>query len=240
MLVASALGVTLLLLAAGCARRRDTGSSGNTASNNSNAKNCCPCTTAGQRTLDAKLMSLLASARAYHHKANLQLRGDDRAGAIASMRALLALGLDSRWPEAEEVRLDAKARLAKLLLADGKADQALVLVDAELAETTRPSFYLANLHAVRGELLEARAKALDNAGKKDEGKTIARDAIAAFERSIAINKQLQRRLGVGGNGSGSGSGSGDGSSSGSGSGSTSGSASATGTGTGSGTTGGTP
>jgi tetratricopeptide (TPR) repeat protein len=155
---------------------------------------CCPCPGAKRAPLDEQLMSLLAAARAYHHKADLHLAREERAPAIAALRDLLALPLDAKWAEAEEVRLDAAARLAKLLLAGGAVEEALRLVDKQLAPPARESFYQANLHAVRGEVLEARSKQLDASGDKPTAREVARRAIEAFERSIVINKRLQRAL----------------------------------------------
>lgn len=156
---------------------------------------CCPCPTGQQqRPLSRELMAVLAAARGHHHQADIHLRQGELDAAIAKVRAILALGLDSRWPEAEEVRVDATARLAKLLLQGEKPEEALKLVDVELAKDLRPSFYQANLHSVRGELLEARVKVLDQKGEKEQAKTMAREALAAFERSIRINKALQLEL----------------------------------------------
>ena len=104
------------------------------------------------------------------------------------------LDLDPRWPEAEEVRLDATARLAKLLLRQKQTKQALGFVDRAIKDARRESFYLSNLHSVRGEILESEAGSLDRAGKKDRARQLSREAIDAFERSIAINKRLQHRL----------------------------------------------
>jgi len=155
---------------------------------------CCPCAAASQAALDEPLMSLLAAARAYHHQADLHLAREEPEQAVAALRELLALPLAAKWAEAEEVRLDAAARLAKLLLAAGAIEKALELVDGQLSAPARQSFYLANLHAVRGEALEARSKRLDASGEQGEAREVARRAIEAFERSIAINKQLQRAL----------------------------------------------
>jgi tetratricopeptide (TPR) repeat protein len=166
------------LLAAACGERR--------------AAECCPCSADAGRPLDEKLMALLSSARAYHHEADLYLAQRRPQEAVAALRALLALPLAAQWPEAEEARLDAAARLAKLLLEQGDEAAALALVDEQLAGRPRPSFYGANLHAVRGEVLEARVKRLDAQGDKAGAREVAREAIAAFERAIAINKQLQQ------------------------------------------------
>lgn len=173
------LVAVVLLLSVACSGRDDTCT--------------CPCGD-DQRQLSTALLSRLSAARAYHHQADILLGRGDLAGAIAKVEAVLKLDLDARWPEAEEVRLDATARLAQLLARQGSHARALALIDAALARKPRASFYAANLHSVRGELLEAQVKVLDAAGKKDEAKAMARQAMTALETSIRINKALQRQL----------------------------------------------
>jgi tetratricopeptide (TPR) repeat protein len=158
----------------------------------SEKQHLCPCPSENQ--LDQQLMVLLASARAFHHQADIHLQQGEVGQAVEALRQLLSLKLDRRWPEAEEVRLDATARLAKLLLGQGQEQQALTLVQQELTAGARESFYLSNLHSVRGEILEGRARRLETAGDRLGGKQSAREAIAAFEQSIRINQQLQQRL----------------------------------------------
>jgi tetratricopeptide (TPR) repeat protein len=152
----------------------------------------CPCP--DDRQLDEELMLVLASARAYHHQADLMLQQGDVQGAEATIRKILALNLDPRWAEAEEVRLDAAARLAKLLLGQAREAEAMSVAEEGIAASRRESFYLSNLHSVRGEILERRSKRLDAEGRAEQAKQAAREAITAFERSITINKRLQRQL----------------------------------------------
>jgi tetratricopeptide (TPR) repeat protein len=156
------------------------------------------CECPADRGADERLMLLLSTARAYHHQADLQLRQGEVDAAIQTVRRILALEADPRLPEAEEVRLDATARLGKLLLGKGETDEALRVVERGLAGVGRDSFYLSNLHGVRGEVLEKRAAALEGAGRKEEARAVAREAISAYERSIAINKRLEEKLGGGG------------------------------------------
>lgn len=175
------LGLLGLVLALGwsCAERRD---------------DRCRCAVGDARVLDEQLMLLLSTARSYHHQADIYLQQGDTARAMAAIRSILVLGPDGTWPEMEEVRLDAAARLAKLLLGQGKEAEALELAERVLQGARRDSFYLANLHSVRGEVLERRAERLKGEGKQEQARAAAREAIAAFERSITINKKLQRRL----------------------------------------------
>ena len=177
------VALTLSTVISGCAKERSAGAP------------CCPCLPAGRQPLDQALLSRLSTARSYHHQVDILLRQGQRPSAIDRLKQLLASGLSDDWSETREVRIDNTARLAQLLLAEqGDGGEALVWVDSELAKPHPQSFYLANLHAVRGDILEARAKRIDKMGDKVEAKRWARQAIAAFERSIAINKSLQARL----------------------------------------------
>lgn len=153
---------------------------------------CCPCPEG--KVLDQELLVRLASARSMHHQADLHLQQGEVEQAINAVRRILELDLDAKWPEAEEARLDARARVAKLLLGQGKEAEALEAVKLGIESARRESFYLSNLHSVRGEVLEHRSKRLDKEGDKPGAKRIAREAIEAFERSIAINKRLQHEL----------------------------------------------
>ncbi|MCK5799165.1 MAG: hypothetical protein KAI47_18355 [Deltaproteobacteria bacterium] len=156
----------------------------------------CECPSApGAGALSSALLSRLATARALHHQADLLLSRGEVDAAIGKVRAIMSLDLAARWPEAEEARLDAAARLATLLFSKKKdIASGLAIVDAALAQNPRASFYAANVHSVRGDLLEARVKVLDGQGKKVQAKRAAREAMAAFEVSIRINKALQARL----------------------------------------------
>ncbi len=169
----------LLATASGCAKREAA---------------CCPCEPGAQQ-LDQALMLLLSTARSLHHQADLLERQGEAAQAEATVRKILALEWKGDWPEAEEARLDALARVALMRLEARDLAGALKEADRGIEGAARESFYLSNLHAVRGEVLESRVKALDEEGKKDEAKAAARQAMAAFEASIAINKRLQARLG---------------------------------------------
>ena len=168
-----------LSVLAGCARASE--------------ERCCPCKQ-GSKQLDEGLMVTLASARAYHHQADIYQRQGQLDKAMATVKKILGLDLDARWPEAEEVRLDATARLAKMMLGMEQVQQALTLVEGQIKDARRDSFYLSNLHSVRGEILEHQAGALDKMAQKDKARQVSREALAAFEKSIAINKKLQQRL----------------------------------------------
>lgn len=147
--------------------------------------------------LSEELMLALSLAKNYHHKADVlaqEARLDEAAGAL---RQILAVRFPEDAPEAEDVRLDARARLAKLLAAQDRLDEALSVVEEGLAESARRSFFLANLYTVQGELHEARAAALDardTGADRAAAREARRAAIEAFDESIRINRALQKAL----------------------------------------------
>jgi hypothetical protein len=151
--------------------------------------------------LDEALMVPLAQARNHHHKADVLLEEGRLPDAIAALRPILALRFPAGAAEGEDVLLDARARLAKLLVKRGgraELDEALAVVDQGLAGGPRPSFFLANLYTARGEVLEASARlldlALDSVPSTEAAREARRAAVEAFDRSIAINEDLMRGL----------------------------------------------
>jgi hypothetical protein len=144
--------------------------------------------------IDQDLMISLAQAKNFHHKAKVYMSDGNLVAATASVRQILSLRFPAGAPEAEDVRLDARALLAKLLVSQGQLEEAMRTVAEGLAQTSRESFFVANLHTVQGEIHEARAakleEAKDTAGAAEE----KRAAIAAYDRSIQINEALQKRL----------------------------------------------
>jgi tetratricopeptide (TPR) repeat protein len=147
--------------------------------------------------IDQKLMLALSQAKNFHHKAKVYMSDGKLDDAIASVREILSLQFPAGAPEAEDVRDDARALLAKLLVGKGELDEAMRVVGEGIAASTRESFFVANLYTVQGEIHEARATQLEAAGdaaskaKADEEKHAA---IASFDKSIEINAKLQKRL----------------------------------------------
>lgn len=155
--------------------------------------------------LSEELMLALSLAKNYHHKADLLLQEAEPDQAATALQAILAIRFPEGAPEAEDVRLDARARLAKLLAAQGKLDEAGQLVADGLRGAPRRSFFLANLYTVQGEIHEARAAFFDqqaSTATSDAARAQAevaagearRDAIRAFDESIQINRALQQSL----------------------------------------------
>jgi len=138
------------------------------------------------------LMIALAQAKNFHHKAKVYLSDGKIADAIASVRQILAISFPDDAPEGEDVRLDARALLAKLLVDQGKVDEAMTVVEEGITGARRHSFFLANLWTVKGEVYEAQAALLEaNPAAAADAK---RNAIRAYDESIKINTELQKRL----------------------------------------------
>lgn len=149
------------------------------------------------RAIDEPLMIALSQAKNFHHKARVYMSDGKLDDAIAAVRAILSIRFPPGAPEADDVRLDARALLAKLLLGQGQVDLAMTVVDEGLATATRESFFLANLLTVKGELLSAQATALDATGTPaDHARATAlrKQAIEVLDRSITIDNALQAAL----------------------------------------------
>ena len=144
--------------------------------------------------IDQDLMIGLAQAKNFHHKAKVYMSDGNLAAATASVRQILSLHFPAGAPEAEDVRLDARALLAKLLVSQGQLEEAMRTVTEGLAQASRESFFVANLHTVQGEIHEARAAQLEEAKDPARAAEEKRAAIAAYDRSIRINEELQKRL----------------------------------------------
>jgi hypothetical protein len=145
--------------------------------------------------IDQKLMIALSQARNLHHKAKVLISSGDVASAIATVREILSLHFPPNAPEAEDVRDDARALLAGLLIGQGQLDEAMNVVTEGLAQSQRESFFVANLYTVKGQILEAHATALDaDPANKAQVVELRHAAIEAFDTSNKIDKKLQDQL----------------------------------------------
>ena len=144
--------------------------------------------------IDQDLMIALAQAKNFHHKAKVYMTDAKPAEAIASVREILSLRFPAGAPEAEDVRLDARALLAKLLVSEGQLDDAMRTVDEGLALVQRETFFVANLYTVQGEIHEARAANYDSTNDKARAIEERRAAITSYDRSIQINAAIQKKL----------------------------------------------
>jgi predicted negative regulator of RcsB-dependent stress response len=124
------------------------------------------------------------------HKAKVYMTDGNLPDAIDAVRAVLAIQFPAGASEAEDVRLDATALLAKLLLMQGNPEDAMKVVEQGIASRTRDSFFLANLYTVEGEVHEARAADLQGDAAKAEKKA----AIESYDHSLQIDQTLQKQL----------------------------------------------
>jgi len=138
------------------------------------------------------LMAYLGIAKAYHAKARIYAIEGKLALATGSMRELLALEYPDA-PEAEDVRNDARARLATWLVGQTRFDDAMAVVSEGISESKRESFFVANLYTIKGELHEARAEALV-ASDPVQVAAERRAALDAYDRSNQINSVRLRGL----------------------------------------------
>jgi hypothetical protein len=146
--------------------------------------------------IDQELMIALSMAKNFHHKARVYMSDGKLVEATASVREILSLRFPAGAPEAEDVRNDARALLAKLLVGQGQIEEAMTVVTEGIAQSQRESFFVANLYTVKGEVHQARAAALDagDPANKSRIEDEKRAAIVAYDKSNAINTVLQQRL----------------------------------------------
>jgi tetratricopeptide (TPR) repeat protein len=142
--------------------------------------------------IDEQLMIALGQAKNFHYKAKVYMSDGKVTEAIASVRQILSLRFPANAPEADDVRNDARALLARLLVSQNQLDEAMRVVEEGLASVSRESFFVANLYTVKGEIHYARANAMDGADPKSIVEK--RAAIEALDRSIKINEALQKQL----------------------------------------------
>jgi len=144
--------------------------------------------------IDDQLMIPLAQAKNFHHKAKVYMSDGNLGEATAAVRQILSLRFPPGAPEADDVRNDARALLAKLLVSQNQLDEAMRTVDEGLAQSSRESFFVANLMTVQGEIHEARATQLDSGTDKAKAVEERRAAITSYDKSIQINERLQKKL----------------------------------------------
>jgi tetratricopeptide (TPR) repeat protein len=141
-----------------------------------------------------ELMMALAQAKNFHHKAKVYMTDGNLGEATAAVRQILSLRFPPNTPEADDVRNDARAMLAKLLVSQNQLEEAMRTVNEGIAQSPRESFFVANLYTVQGEIHEARALAYDTANEKVKSAEERRSAIGAYDKSIQINEALQKKL----------------------------------------------
>jgi hypothetical protein len=182
-------GLLTAVLAVSCASRED----GDPAPEGGGEPGRVTQLTGPTDALSEELMLGLALAKNHHHKADVYLKQARIEDAVNEIRQILTVPFPEGAPEGHDVVLDARARLAKLLVTGGKLDQAMEVVDTGIAGAGRESFFLGNLHSVRGEVWEARATSVEEQDP-DAARAARIEAIRAFDRAIEIEKGLLEKL----------------------------------------------
>ncbi len=144
--------------------------------------------------LSEELMVTLAQAKNFHHKADVHLKDAQLDSAVTSVEQILSIPFPKGAPEGQDVILDARARLAKLLVTSGKLEAAMKVTDEGIAAGSRESFFRANLHTVRGHVWQAMAQRADEVGDVASGKSARRSAVVEFDHSIQINRAVLARI----------------------------------------------
>lgn len=138
---------------------------------------------------------MLSEAKAWQRRADLHLSDGDVAAAIAATKEVLNIPFTEGAAEAEDVRLDACTRLAKLYLGQGPSEEAeeraLAQLEAGRKLASHDSFFRAHIEMVTADVYEARANRLTDAEAKKAEK---RKAIEALDRAIQIDRRVQRAL----------------------------------------------
>jgi hypothetical protein len=140
------------------------------------------------------ILIMLSEARAWQRRADLELSDGNTAGAIAAVREVLAIPFPLEASEAEEVRLDASARLAQLYLGlagDEGERRAIAQIEEGRRLASHDSFFRAQLESVAAEVYSAQASRLSDGEAKSVAKRQAREAL---DRAIQIDRRLQRTL----------------------------------------------
>lgn len=143
--------------------------------------------------IDESLMLALQQAKNFHRKAKVYMTDGQLDEAIKAVTQILSVHFPPDSPEGEDVTLDAYALLAKLQLLEGDTGAAMSAVDTGIASAKRDSFFLANLHTVKGEVYEAIAAGFDDP-KSPEARAAFKSAIESYDTSIQINEKLQKAL----------------------------------------------
>jgi hypothetical protein len=156
------------------------------------------CAPADAEVVDTPLMAFLSVARALHHEADIAESRADVPAAVAALERLVAIP-SPKAVEADEVRADARARLAELRLKMGDLDHAAADVREGLDEVRGPTYFRGHLLEVSGLVEEARAKGLADAGDPDGAARARARAVQLFEDAVRVQQTvIERALSDGG------------------------------------------
>lgn len=145
--------------------------------------------------IDKELMLALSQAKNLHHKAKVFSSDGNIEAAIVAVRQILTVRFPAGAPEGDDVRNDARALLAKLLMGKGQLEEAMRVVQEGIAQSQRESFFVANLYTVQGEIHEEMAKQLGgDPAANPKVKEELHAAVESFDHSLKIDEALQKKL----------------------------------------------
>ena len=151
-------------------------------------KNDCACS---EQVVDPVLLAFLSRARSAHHAAD---RHEAAGDAAAALRVLEELARGARPPgappEVDEVLADTQARVADLLSAAGRFDQADAAIQQGLESAKAPTYFRGHLFEVRGVLEERRETALRGAGRGQEADRARDRSLGAYEEAMKIQASV--------------------------------------------------
>jgi tetratricopeptide (TPR) repeat protein len=152
------------------------------------------CVAQDDRRIDEHLMAALGQARALHHLADVHMAQGEPDKALEAVRRILEIDFPAGAPERDDVVADACGRIAKIQLGMGALGDAATTVEQALAQSRRDTFYTASLHMIDGEIHETRATQARTGHDEETARTEGRQAIQAYEDSIAINQRVMDRI----------------------------------------------
>jgi tetratricopeptide (TPR) repeat protein len=125
-------------------------------------------------------LAVLERARALHREAVARAARGDLGGAVRALEEVAQIRFTEGAPEAEDVAIDALAEASRLLLGASRPEEAEKMARGAVARASRESYFLGLAWLRLGDALRARGR--------------EREAVGAFERSIAVNRGVMDRL----------------------------------------------
>jgi tetratricopeptide (TPR) repeat protein len=132
----------------------------------------------GISSASSPALAQLRRARALHQEAVRQAAAGDVDAAVRSLEEVSTLPFPPGAPEAADVAVDALAEVSRVLLSANRPVPAEAAARRAIARGPAPSYFVGLAWLRLGDALHAR-------GQK-------REAVLAFERSIAVNNAVLR------------------------------------------------
>lgn len=151
------------------------------------------CPSADAAPIDPAVMAFLSMARALHHEADIGESQGDAGAALAPLERLATMP-SPRATEADEVVADTRARLAEIRLRQGDLDRAALDVQAGLGRVGEPTYFRGHLLELGGLIEEARARALADAGARDQAAQARAKAMGLLEDAVRVQQHVIERV----------------------------------------------